>query len=170
MSTLSIRQATHADVALVLSFVKDLAEYEKLTHLVVATEDIIAEELFGPKSHTEVLLGYSGTEAVAFAVYFHNFSTFLGRKGLYLEDLYVRPAHRRRGIGRAMLLEVARIAAARNCGRLEWSVLDWNEPAIFFYEQLGATIMHEWKLVRVTGSALEKLARMASACPDEKPL
>ncbi len=141
-------------------FVKELAEYEKLTDLVAATEDIIAEELFGPNSRTEVLLGYCADEPVAFAVYFHNFSTFLGRKGLYLEDLYVRPAHRRRGFGRAMLLRVARIAAERNCGRLEWSVLDWNEPAIFFYETLGATIMHEWKLVRVTGSALEKLAKM----------
>lgn len=158
--TFSIRPATRADVALVLSFVKDLAEYEKLSHLVVATEDAIAQELFGPKSHTEVLLGHSGTEPVAFAVYFHNFSTFLGKKGLYLEDLYVRPAYRRRGFGRAMLLRIARIAAERNCGRLEWSVLDWNEPAIFFYETLGASIMHEWKLVRVTGDALEKLARM----------
>ncbi|MFH1604094.1 MAG: GNAT family N-acetyltransferase [Pseudomonadota bacterium] len=160
MNTLSIRQATRADIPQVLSFIKDLADYEKLTHLVVATEAVIAEELFGPKSHTEVLLGYNGAEAVAFAVYFHNFSTFLGRKGLYLEDLYVRPAHRRRGFGRAMLLRVARIATERNCGRLEWSVLDWNEPAIFFYEQLGATIMHEWKLARVTGEALQKLATM----------
>jgi ribosomal protein S18 acetylase RimI-like enzyme len=158
--TLSIRQATRADVPLVLSFVKDLAEYEKLGHLVVATEEVIAEELFGPKSHAEVLLGYVDTEAVAFAVYFHNFSTFLGRKGLYLEDLYVRPAYRRRGFGRAVLLQLARIAAARKCGRFEWSVLDWNEPAIFFYESLGATVMHEWKLVRVTGDALEKMAKM----------
>jgi GNAT superfamily N-acetyltransferase len=158
--TLQIRQATRADVPLVLSFVKDLAEYEKLSHLVVATEEIIAEELFGPNSHTEVLLGHVGTEPVAFAVYFHNFSTFLGRKGLYLEDLYVRPAYRRHGFGRAMLLQVARIAAERNCGRLEWSVLDWNEPAIFFYETLGATIMHEWKLVRVTGDALENMAKL----------
>ncbi len=157
---LAIRQATRADVPLVLAFVKELADYERLTHLVVATEKIIAEELFGPKSHTEVLLGYSAAEPVAFAVYFHNFSTFLGRKGLYLEDLYVRPAHRRRGYGRAMLLRVARIAFERNCARLEWSVLDWNEPAISFYERLGATIMHEWKLTRVTGSALEKLAKM----------
>ena len=162
MSTqdLSIRRATRADVPLVLTFVRDLAEYEKLSHMVVATEESLAEELFGPKSHVEVLLGYSGAEPVAFAVYFHNFSTFLGRKGLYLEDLFVRPAQRRRGFGRAMLCEVSRIAAERNCGRLEWSVLDWNEPAIFFYEQLGATIMHEWKLVRVTGEALQTLARM----------
>ena len=158
--TFSIRRATRADVPLVLSFVNDLAEYEKLSHLVVATEQVIAEELFGPDSRTETLLGYSGTEPVAFDVYFHNFSTFLGKKGLYLEDLYVRPTFRRRGFGRAMLLEIARIAAERNCGRLEWSVLDWNEAAIFFYEQLGATIMHEWKLVRVTGDALQKLAKM----------
>ena len=158
--TLSIRKATREDVPLVLSFVRDLAEYEKLSHLVVATEEVIAAELFGPNSHTEVLLGHAGTEPVAFAVYFHNFSTFLGRKGLYLEDLYVRPARRRRGIGRAMLLHVARIAAERKCGRFEWSVLDWNEPAIFFYESLGATVMHEWKLVRVTGDALEKMAKM----------
>jgi len=162
MNTLSIRLATRTDVPLILAFIRDLAEYEKLTHLVVATEAVIAEELFGPQSRTEVLLGYSGAEPVAFAVYFHNFSTFLGRKGLYLEDLYVRPEHRRRGIGRAMLLRVARIAAERDCGRLEWSVLDWNEPAIFFYEQLGATIMHEWKLVRVTGEALQKLAQRAN--------
>jgi GNAT superfamily N-acetyltransferase len=107
-----------------------------------------------------VLLGYNGAEPAAFAVYFHNFSTFLGRKGLYLEDLYVRPSHRRRGFGRAMLLHVARIAVERNCGRFEWSVLDWNEPAIVFYERLGATIMHEWKLVRVTGDALERLAKL----------
>jgi len=158
--TLSIRQATRADVPLVLSFIRDLADYEKLSHLVVATEAVLAEELFGPKSHAEVLLGHIGIEPVAFAVYFHNFSTFLGRKGLYLEDLYVRPEHRRRGFGRAMLLHVARIAAERNCGRFEWSVLDWNEPAIFFYETLGATIMHEWKLARVTGEALAQLARM----------
>ena len=158
--TLTIRQATRTDVPLVLSFVKGLAEYEKLGHLVVATEEVIAEELFGPKSHTEVLLGHVGAEPVAFAVYFHNFSTVLGRKGLYLEDLFVLPAYRRRGFGRSMLLQLARIAAERKCGRFEWSVLDWNEPAIFFYETLGATIMHEWKLVRVTGEALEKMAQL----------
>ena len=157
---LTIRQATRADVPLVLSFVKDLAEYEKLSHLVVATEEVIANELFDSNSHTEVLLGHAGTEAAAFAVYFHNFSTFLGRKGLYLEDLYVRPEYRRRGFGRGMLLHLARIAAERNCGRFEWSVLDWNEPAIFFYESLGATIMHEWKMVRATGDALDKMAKM----------
>ena len=105
-----------------------------------------------------MLLGYSGAEPAAFAVYFHNFSTFLGKKGLYLEDLYVRPAHRRRGFGRAMLLQVARIAAERNCGRLEWSVLDWNEKAIAFYRSMGAAPMEEWTVYRVTGDALAKLA------------
>ena len=160
MSTpaLSIRRATRADVPLVLSFVNDLAEYEQLSHLVVATEEVIAEELFGPKSHTEVLLGYSGAEPVAFAVYFHNFSTFLGRKGLYLEDLYVRPAHRRRGFGRAMLLQVARIAAERNCGRLEWSVLDWNETALRLYRSIGAVPLDEWTGYRLSGAALDVLA------------
>ena len=156
--TLSIRQATRADVPLVLSFVRDLAEYEKLGHLIVATEEVIAEELFGTKSHTEVLLGHIGAEPVAFAVYFHNFSTFLGRKGLYLEDLYVRPAYRRHGYGRAMLLQVARIAAERKCGRFEWSVLDWNEPAIRFYESLGATVLADWRITRMTGASLVALA------------
>ena len=156
--TLTIRRAARADVPLVLSFVRDLAEYEKLSHLVVATEEVIAEELFGPKSHTEVLLGHVGAEPVAFAVYFHNFSTFLGRKGLYLEDLYVRPAHRRRGYGRAMLLQVARIAAERNCGRLEWSVLDWNELASEFYKRLGAVPLEDVTVFRLTGESLKRLA------------
>jgi len=160
IESLIVRRATRKDVPLVLSFIRDLAEYEKLSNMVVATEEVIADELFGTKSHTEVLLGHCGTEPVAFAVYFHNFSTFLGRKGLYLEDLFVRPAYRRRGFGRAMLLQLARIAVERDCGRFEWSVLDWNESAIFFYETLGATVMHEWKLVRVTGAALERLAKM----------
>jgi len=160
IESLIVRRATRKDVPLVLSFIRDLAEYEKLSNMVVATEEVIADELFGTKSHTEVLLGHCGTEPVAFAVYFHNFSTFLGRKGLYLEDLFVRPAYRRRGFGRAMLLQLARIAVERDCGRFEWSVLDWNESAIFFYETLGATVMHEWKLVRVAGAALERLAKM----------
>jgi GNAT superfamily N-acetyltransferase len=146
-------------VPLVLSFVKDLAEYEKLSHLVVATEQVIADELFGPKSHTEVLLGHIGAdEPVAFAVYFHNFSTFLGRKGLYLEDLFVKPEHRGRGYGKALLVATARIAHERKCGRFEWMVLDWNTPSIRFYENLGAVRMDEWRLFRVTGEALEKLA------------
>ena len=159
-NTLRIRPATRADVAVVLDFIRELAEYEKLTHLVVATEDTLAEELFGPRSPAEVLLAEAGGEAVAFAVVFHNFSTFLGRKGMYLEDLYVKQDRRRQGYGRALLLHIARLAVARGCGRFEWSVLDWNEPAIRFYEGLGASILPEWKLVRLTGPALAKLAQM----------
>ncbi len=159
-NTLRIRPATRADVAVVLDFIRELAEYEKLTHLVVATEDTLAEELFGPRSPAEVLLAEAGGEAVAFAVVFHNFSTFLGRKGMYLEDLYVKQDRRRQGYGRALLLHIARLAVERGCGRFEWSVLDWNEPAIRFYEGLGASILPEWKLVRVTGPALAKLAQM----------
>ena len=156
----AIRPATGADAGDILSMIRELAEYEKLSHMVVATGETIAAELFGPHSPAQVLIGEAGGESVAFAVTFHNFSTFLGRKGLYLEDLYVRRDCRRRGYGRALLLHVARIAVARGCGRFEWSVLDWNEAAIKFYESMGASILHEWKLVRVTGSALERLAAM----------
>jgi len=142
----------------VLAFVRELADYERLTHMLVATEERLAEELFRPNSHVEALLGFTGGSPVAFAVFFHNFSTFLGRKGLYLEDLFVRPAWRRQGYGRAMLLHVARIAHQRGCGRFEWAVLDWNEPAIRFYESMGANLLHEWRICRVTGEALERLA------------
>lgn len=167
-SPLYIRTATRADSPVVLSLIRELADYEKLSHMVVATEATIASELFGPGSPAEVLLGEvknnsdpnAEPDVVAFAVVFHNFSTFLGRKGLYLEDLYVRRDSRRRGFGRAMLLHIARLAALRGCGRFEWAVLDWNEPAIRFYEKLGASVMHEWKLVRVTGAALEAMASM----------
>src|ERR1019366_7365691 len=121
-----ITSATSADVALILALIGELAEYEKLADQLVATEAGLREALFGPAPSAEAVIALVGGEAAGFALYFHNFSTFLGRRGLYLEDLYVRPAHRRRGFGRAMLLQVARIAAERNCGRLEWSVLDWN--------------------------------------------
>lgn len=157
---LTIRPGTRADVPVVLGFIRELAEYEKLTHMVVATEETLARELFGPGSPAEVLLGEAGSRPVAFAVVFHNFSTFLGRKGLYLEDLYVRRDCRRLGYGRALLLHIARLAVSRGCGRFEWSVLDWNEPAIRFYESLGASILHEWKLARVTGPALERMAAL----------
>ena len=162
MSTklLHIRPATRADVPVILSLIRELAEYEKLSHLMVASEETLAEELFGPKSPAETLIGEAGGESVAFAVIFHNFSTFLGKKGLYLEDLYVRRDSRRQGYGKAMLLHVARLAVERGCGRFEWMVLDWNKPAIKFYESMGASILHEWKLARVTGEALERLAAM----------
>jgi len=159
--TLSIRPATRADVPAVLGFIRELAEYEKLSHLVVTTEATLEHELFGPGSPAEVLLAEVAGEPVAFAVVFHNFSTFLGRKGMYLEDLYVKQSRRRQGYGRALLLHIARLAGERGCGRFEWSVLDWNEPAIRFYEKLGASILHEWKLVRITGPALARLAAMA---------
>ena len=157
---LAIRTATRADVPVLLELIRGLAEYEKLTHLVAADEALLERELFAPGSHVEAVLGYAGGAAVAFAVYFHNFSTFLGRKGLYLEDLFVLPAHRGRGYGRALLLHVARIAHERGCGRFEWMALDWNEPAIRFYKALGAAELPEWRLFRVTGEALARLAAM----------
>ncbi|MGH8682719.1 MAG: GNAT family N-acetyltransferase [Burkholderiales bacterium] len=157
---LEIRAATRDDVPTLLELVRALAEYERLTHLVAADERELARELFGPASHVEAVLGFAGGAAVGFAVYFHNFSTFLGRRGLYLEDLFVRPEHRRRGYGRALLLHVARLAHARGCGRFEWMALDWNEPAIRFYKSLGAAELAEWRLFRVTGDALARLAAM----------
>jgi GNAT superfamily N-acetyltransferase len=155
-----IRPATRSDVPVILALIRELAEFEKLDHMMVATEETLADELFGPKSPAETLIGEANGEPVAFAVTFHNFSTFLGKKGLYLEDLYVRRDSRRKGYGKAMLLHVARLAVERDCGRFEWMVLDWNEPAIKFYESMGASILHEWKLARVTGDALERLAAM----------
>jgi GNAT superfamily N-acetyltransferase len=154
-----IRAAGAADVPLILSFVRELAEYEKLGHLVTANEAGLREALFGAKPGAEVLLAFARGEAVGFAVYFHNFSTFLGAKGLWLEDLFVRPAHRGRGYGKALLLHVGRIAVERGCGRFEWSVLDWNAPSIAFYKSLGAVPLDDWTIMRVTGPALDALAR-----------
>ncbi len=158
---LAIRAAARADIPGLLELIRGLAEYEKLTHLVAADEALLERELFAPGSHVEAVLGFSGSAAVGFAVYFHNFSTFLGRKGLYLEDLFVRPDRRGRGYGRALLLHVARIAHERGCGRFEWMALDWNEPAIRFYKALGAAELPEWRLFRVTGDALARLAAMS---------
>jgi len=155
-----IRPATAEDIPLVLEFVRELAEYEHLSLLVSATEARLRESLFGAHPGAEVLLGFAGDAPAGFAVYFHNFSTFLGVKGLWLEDLYVRPALRRRGYGRALLLHVARIAGMRGCGRFEWAALDWNEPAIRFYKSLGAVALDDWTIFRVTGPALENLADM----------
>jgi GNAT superfamily N-acetyltransferase len=155
-----IRPATPEDVPLVLALVRELAEYERLGHLVCATEESLRESLFGAHPGAEVLLGFAGGTAAGFAVYFHNFSTFLGVRGLWLEDLYFRPALRRHGYGRALLLHVARIARGRGCGRFEWAALDWNETAIRFYKSLGAVALDDWTIFRVTGPALAKLADM----------
>ncbi len=153
-----VRAAREQDVALILSFVRDLAEYEKLSHEVEATEELLRETLFGPAPAAEVMLGYLNEEPVAFALFFSTFSTFIGRPGIYLEDLYVKPNARSRGIGKLMLRAVARMARERGAGRLEWSVLDWNEPALRFYRSLGAVPMEEWTVHRVSGKALERLA------------
>ena len=158
MSHFEIKPATETDVPVILAFIRQLAEYERLSHEAVMTDETVRQSLFGPRPYAEVLLGYFGDKPVAFAVFFHNFSTFLGRPGLYLEDLFVIPEMRGKGFGRAMLVALARIARERNCGRFEWAVLDWNEPAIQFYKNLGAVPMEQWKIFRVTGEALERLA------------
>jgi len=155
---LSIRAAARADVPVLLDLIRGLAEYERLLHLVVADAATLERELFAPDAKAEAVVAFARGEPVGFAVFFHNFSTFLGRRGLYLEDLFVRPAHRGRGYGRALLRHVARIAHARGCGRFEWMALDWNAPAIGFYKSLGAVEMAEWRLFRVTGAALARLA------------
>ena len=151
MPSPEIKAATEDDVPLILSFIRELAEYERLSYEVVATEDLLRESLFGERRGTEVLIGYHGGAPAGFALFFHNFSTFVGRPGIYLEDLYVKPELRGLGVGRALLIHVARLAKERNCGRLEWSVLDWNEPAIRFYESMGAVSMDESTVYRVTG-------------------
>jgi len=169
MSEPVVRAATRADVPALLALIRGLAEYERLSHLVEATEASLADALFGPGAHVEALLAETDGEAAGFALFFHNFSTFLGRKGLYLEDLFVRPAHRRRGIGKALLLAVARIAHARGCGRFEWMALDWNTPAIDFYKSLGAIEHPEWRLLRVTGDSLARLAARDGQPEDVRP-
>jgi GNAT superfamily N-acetyltransferase len=153
-----VSRASIADVPLILDLIRGIAEYEKLSHEVVATEELLRDHLFGPKPTTEVLIARIEKEAVGFALFFTNFSTFLGRPGIYLEDLFVRPAHRGQGVGKALLREVAKIAQARKCGRLEWSVLDWNEPAIGFYKSLGAKPMSEWTVFRMTPDEIAALA------------
>lgn len=154
----AIRTATEADVPLILQFIRWLAEYERLPHEVVATEDLLRTTLFGHPRFAEVLIGESDGQPVAFALFFHNYSTFLGRPGVYLEDLYVKPECRGRGYGKALLSRLAAIARERNCGRLEWAVLNWNESAINFYLSLGARPMNQWTVYRVTGEALDRLA------------
>lgn len=153
-----IRAATKADVPIIMAFIKKLADYERLSHEVIATEKVLNETLFGRRRTAEIAIGFYKKEPVGFVLFFHNYSTFLGQPGIYIEDLYVEEAFRRRGFGRALLTYVAQLAQERRCGRLEWSVLDWNEPAIHFYQKLGAVPMKEWTTFRLTGNALKKLA------------
>ncbi len=158
MSDTRVRDASEGDVPLILSFIRELAEYEKLSHEVVATEEGLRESLFGGRRYAEVLIAEQEGTPAGFALFFHNFSTFLGKPGIYLEDLYVRPQFRGSGLGRALLVYLARVARERGCGRLEWSVLDWNEPAIGFYGSIGASPVGGWTVYRLTGEALEELA------------
>lgn len=159
----TIRPAQPSDVTHIHAMIVELAIFEKLEHLVVATEDLLTEGLFGTRPSCEAIIGEENGEVVSFALFFHNFSTFLTKKGLYLEDLYVKQAHRGKGFGGKMLAKLAQIALERNCGRFEWSVLDWNEPAIRFYKAMGADILPDWRICRVTGNALTKLAGPAAA-------
>ena len=157
----TIKPATKNDVPVILSFISKLADYERLSHEVVATEELLRRTLFGQRRTAEVAIGYLKDEPVGFVLFFHNFSTFLGRPGIYIEDLFVDETYRRRGFGSALLAYVAKQAVARDCGRLEWSVLDWNEPAINFYRKLGAVPMQEWTVFRVTNESLKRLAGRA---------
>lgn len=156
--SLTIRSATAADVGVILEFIVGLADYERLEHEVVASEAGLRESLFGERPDAEVIIAELDGAPAGFALFFHNFSTFLGRRGLYLEDLFVQPAFRGRGVGRALLSRMAAMAVERGCGRFEWSVLDWNESAIGFYESVGALPQSDWTVYRVSGDALRRLA------------
>ena len=158
-SDFRLRKAAVGDLPDVMRCIRGIAEYEGLSHEVVATEDGLRQSLFGDPPAAEVVLAYAGEELAGFAVYFHNFSTFAGRRGMYLEDLFVFPQFRRKGLGRKLLAYVARAAVERECGRFEWAALDWNETAISFYTRLGARPMDEWTVYRMTGDALAQLAR-----------
>jgi GNAT superfamily N-acetyltransferase len=157
--TVSIRPATRNDVPVIAELIRGLARFEKLEHEVVMTEDMLTAALFGQRPYAEVLLADDEDQPVGFALFFHNFSTFLGRPGIYLEDLFVVPEHRGKGIGQLLLATLARLAVERGCGRLEWAVLDWNQEAIRFYERLGARPNSDWTIYRLTGESLSALAR-----------
>ncbi len=163
MANIRIQPAAEADVPLILSFIRELGEYEHLSHEVVATEQDLRATLFCQRPVAEVLLAYVDAEPVGFALFFHSYSTFVGKPGIYLEDLFVRPQARGQNIGKRLLAHVAQLAVERRCGRLEWAVLDWNEPAIGFYRRLGAVAMDDWTTYRVTGAALQDLAGAAGA-------
>lgn len=159
--TISIRPATPADLPLIAQLIRDLAEYEKLASEVRFDEAVMGEKLFGARPYAEVVIGELDGAAQGFALFFHNFSTFEGKPGIYLEDLFVRPDARGSGLGKALLSHLAMLAVERDCARLEWSVLDWNEPAIGFYKKLGARLMDEWTVMRVDGTALQQLGAAA---------
>ncbi|MBM4161118.1 MAG: GNAT family N-acetyltransferase [Ignavibacteria bacterium] len=162
---LKIEPAQKKDVPLILRFIKELAEYERLTHEVATDEEILEETLFGERPVAEVVFAYYDNEPVGYALFFHSFSTFLGRPGIYLEDVFVRPPMRGKGVGKALLTYLARLAKERKCGRLEWAVLNWNEPSIRFYESLGAVPMDEWTVYRLSGEPLARLAEATSSSP-----
>jgi GNAT superfamily N-acetyltransferase len=157
--TLVIRAGEPSDVPLIADLIRGLARYEKLEHEVTMTEELLASNLFGPRRYAETLIAEDGGAPIGFALFFHNFSTFLAKPGIYLEDLFVIPEQRGGGIGRALLQRLAKIAVERGCGRLEWAVLDWNRDAIGFYERLGARPNSEWTVYRLTGEALSSLGR-----------
>lgn len=156
---INIRLATPEDVPTILAFIQGLAEYEKLADQVVATEDKLKHTLFGDKCYAEVVIAEYNQQAAGFALFFHNYSTFLAKPGIYLEDLFVLPDFRGKGLGKVLLSYLAKLAVERDCGRLEWSVLDWNQPAIDFYQAQGATMLHDWRINRVTGENLKALAQ-----------
>ncbi len=165
-----LRPATPADLPAIVGLIRELADFEQLLHLVVVTPESLQPHLFGPRPAAEAVVAEVGGKVVAFALFFTNFSTFLGQPGLYLEDLYVQPAHRGRGLGRALLQHLGALAVQRGCGRFEWSVLDWNENAIRFYEKMGATLMPDWRICRVTGDALAAYAGpLSPASPAAAP-
>ena len=159
--TISIRPATSADLPLIAQLIRDLADYEKLLHEVRFDEAVLGQKLFGARAYAEVVIGEIDGAAQGFALFFHNFSTFEGKPGIYLEDLFVRPDARGTGLGKALLSHLAMLAVERDCARLEWSVLDWNSPAIGFYQKLGARLMDEWTVMRVDGTALQQLGAAA---------
>jgi GNAT superfamily N-acetyltransferase len=161
MTPATIRAATAADVTAVLALMYELAEFEKLTHLFVATEENLDDALFGARPSAEAIVAERDGKIIGYALFFHNYSTFLGRRGLYLEDLYVQPTQRGSGLGKMMLRYLAALAVERQCGRFEWSVLDWNQNAIDFYEKMGASVLPDWRIVRMTGDALDTFAASA---------
>ncbi len=158
-----IEPARVEDCGVLLTLIRGLAEYERLLHQVVASEERLRAELFGTRPVIEAVIGWEDGHAVGFALFFHNFSTFLARRGLYLEDLFVVPQARGRGYGKALIVHLARLAVERGCGRFEWAVLDWNQPAIDFYQSLGAQLLPDWRVCRLTGDALERLSDLRAA-------